>query len=146
MPSARSGIELIIRRNSGCGMCEHAAGPGDARREVRPLAGQQAQLAEEAARSVHGDDDVAVGSRAHDVDLALEDDEEVIRRVAGPEQLVADCDVALGAERRELGQRRTPQDHHRVAVVRRDRVRVTGSGVIGSVTGLVTAATLAADT
>ena len=59
---------------------------GDPARQVRPLAGEQVQLAQEPARAVAGDDRLAVGVAADDLGPAVQDDEEVVGRVARPVQ------------------------------------------------------------
>ena len=84
---------------------QHPSGSADPGAEPRPLAGEQAELAEEAALAVAGDDDLLGALAAHDLGLALQDHDEVVGVVAGTEQHLAGLDPTLGAERRELGQR-----------------------------------------
>ncbi len=83
---------------------QHPSRPRDARHQVRPLPGEQAQLAEEPAVTVHGDEDVAGRVGAEDLDLTVQHDPEVVRLVGRAEQHVAGVDRALLAVREELGE------------------------------------------
>ena len=81
---------------------DHLAAGGDPGREVRPLAGHQADLAEEAARPVGGDHG-AVG--ADDVDRRREHDDEVVVVVGRREQHLAGghrAPLAEGGDDRQL--------------------------------------------
>ena len=89
---------------------QDAPGCVDPRGEVRALAGQHVELAEEAARGPCNATTTSPSRlAADDLDLALEDDEEVVLVVAGAVEHVAGRDVALGPERRELRQLGFPE-------------------------------------
>jgi hypothetical protein len=79
---------------------DEAEGLGDYRRDEHRLSGQEVQLAEEAQAPVA--DDLGA-SGVDDRDLAFEDGDEWIARVANPIQDVTDVRCALLAD---LGQRR----------------------------------------
>ena len=85
---------------------QHAARPGDTGGQEAALAGQQRQLADEAARSEYGDDDSLVRVGPHDLDLALEHNEQIEGRISGLEQQLSHGDRLLAPKRsdfRELG-------------------------------------------
>ena len=93
MMSASSAFSLISRRNSGMPDLQRPPGPRHPGDQVRPLTGQEAQLAEEPALAVHDDEHVAGRIRTQDLDLAVEHHPEVVRLVGRAEQDVADVDV-----------------------------------------------------
>ena len=104
MMSARAGLELMSRRNSAGRDRQHPARAADAGREEGALAGQQVELADEPAGAVGGDDRLAVGVEADDLDLALEDHEEVVGLVAGRYSTSPASHGPLVAEAGQLGQ------------------------------------------
>ncbi len=90
----------------GLGDHQHATRPADAAAQRAALAGQQVQLADEAAAVVGDDHDRLGAVEANDLDFALEDDEQVEGRLAGLEQQLPCGGLPLAAERgdfRELG-------------------------------------------
>ncbi len=98
----------MSRRNSTCAITNTR--PGWDTRPVREaaLAGQQGQLADEAARPELGDDDLIGTVWPNDLHFALQDDKQVVRRLPGLEEQVPSRVSSLGAERghvRELGTR-----------------------------------------
>ena len=97
------GFELISRRNSSGEIASTRPARRHARVEVRALPGQHVQLAEEPARG-RGSRRCTSPSRSarYDLDLALEDHEEVVRRRARAVEDVAGLDIALDTERCEL--------------------------------------------
>ena len=95
---------------------EHATRLRDARRQERALAREKVQLADEPTRAVCRDDFVVFGTRADDLDLALEHHEEVFDEVARSEQQVTDGNRTLDTELPELVElRRTERRPCRVA-------------------------------
>ena len=75
----------------------------DRRRPGRPDAGEGVELADELARTTHGDDDLAaVSGRAHDLEPARADEERVIAAVALEDQVRAAAVAPDRAERVEL--------------------------------------------
>ena len=81
---------------------DHPSGPRHTGGKEESLPGEQVQLAEEPPGAVRHDDGLADGIGAHDLDLAVEDDHEVVRGVTGAEQDFAVLHRALGAELPEL--------------------------------------------
>ena len=74
----------------------------DPGRQERALLGEEAELADEAVRSVHHDDHVGAVALANDLDLAVEHHEEVPDRLTGPVQNVAGLDLADDADLSQL--------------------------------------------
>ena len=76
------------------------SGLGDARRQEGRLAVEQAQFAEERARTDRRDDDFADPAQrlAHDLHLAALDEHEVVGALAGAEQVIAGLDLLRLAE------------------------------------------------
>ncbi len=107
-PTAHQPAELGLGDHQHPARHRHTAAHG------ATLAGQQIQLADEAARPVRGDDGRVGAVEAHDLDLALEHDEQVVGRLAGLEQQLADTHRLLGPERGDL--RELGGAQHRVGV------------------------------
>ena len=82
-------------RNTSAGTTMTSPGLGDPGRQVRPLAGDETDLAEEAAWAVPHDR-LAVG--ADDVGRGGDENDPVIRRVGGREQDLADLDGSALSE------------------------------------------------
>ena len=72
--------------------------------QVGPLTGEEAQLAQEPAVAVHGNERVSRGVRAHDLHLAVGDHPEVVGVVGRTERMSPGRDVAFFAVGRQLGQ------------------------------------------
>ena len=103
---------------------EHRARLDDLRREERGLPGQQAQLAEEAARPVHGDEARSGTVAVADRDLAGEHDEEVVAPVALAEQHLARLGPAPLAVARQRFDLPLSEPRERAVAVRRLRRRL----------------------
>ena len=76
-------------------------GDGDPGRDEDPQPAQHVQLAEKPARSVVNDDPLVTVDRDHDVDLRADQDEEVVRDVALPVEVLADLGLAPDPQLRD---------------------------------------------
>ena len=110
---------------------QHPTGLADPGGEVGPLAGEHAELAQEAVGAVGDHHHLAVEVVAHDVDGTFDDHVEGDVAVPGPEQDVAHLDAAFGPVGRQGCQVGVGQGGRR-----RQRRSEVAAGVVGRCVGL----------